>query len=140
LGGSNPMPEPGDSSWRCEVCRKPFSSRRAMERCMKRHAEQQEDLRRFHQVQKDLKRDDEWIVLMTSTDRLNNAVICVLGVDDKPTSDLTKAKVFKGQDEVSKWEGGRHWRGSWLCTAAPLRGNGVPPLPWEAGKSESKNP
>jgi hypothetical protein len=131
------MPEPVVQSWRCEVCRKPFSSRRAMERCLKRHAEQQEDLRRFHQVQKDLKRDDEWIVLMTSTDRLNNAVICVLGVDDKPTSDLTEAKVFKGRDEVSKWEADpqssapRH-RGSWIITPAPLRGNGVPPLPWEA--------
>jgi hypothetical protein len=129
------MPEPVVQSWRCEVCRKTFGSKRGASLCEKRHEEQREDERRFRDVQNKLEPDtasDSWIVLMTSTDRLNNAVVCVLGVDDKPTSDLTKAKVFKGRAEVSKWEEGGHWRGSWLCTAAPLRGNGVPPLPWEA--------
>jgi hypothetical protein len=131
------MPEPVVQSWRCEVCRKTFGSKRGASLCEKRHEEQREDERRFRDVQRSLERadaSDSWIVLMTSTDRLNNAVICVLGADNKPTSDLTKAKVFKGRAEVSRWveDESLAIRGSWLCTPAPLWGAGVPPLPWEA--------
>jgi hypothetical protein len=148
------MPEPVVQSWRCEVCRKTFGSKRGASLCEKRHEEQREDERRFRDVQRTIRVDDSWIILMTARDATKNAMICVLSVGDRPTSDLNEARVFQGIGEVREWEeqqaeklhNQRH--GGWLCTPAPLWGAGVPPLPWGAEtagsggarQSEGKNP
>jgi hypothetical protein len=135
------MPEPVVQSWRCEVCRKTFGSKRGASLCEKRHEEQREDERRFRDVQRTIRGDDSWIVLMTDRDASKNAVIRVLSKDDEPTSDLTNAKVFSGRAEVSRWveDESLAIRGSWLCTPAPLWGAGVPPLPWEGESHEHRS-
>jgi hypothetical protein len=128
------MPKPIVEAWECESCGEEYESEHAAWACEIRHTR--------------VRRDDAWIVLMTWRKPEKNAVIQVLSDKDEPISDLTEARVFT-LEEIARWmqkEARKH--PEYQCTAAPLRGNGVPPLPWEGEKagsggarqSEGKNP